>query len=330
MDQFNSDLSEFRLLSKSDLSVLIVAFQRSENLRQIIEICIRNGVSRIYISLDIPKTQNDEANFRTREIEDLVFHYSDLHPGVFRFNKAKANRGCGVSVLMACNWIFSHERFAVVLEDDCIPTDGFFNFVSYALPVIDKSDEVLVAVGTQFKKFSIDNQAVVFVKYPVFWGWATTRSQWQLVQRELLAMVSGIKPQLAHLKLVERVYWLAGCRRILQGYVDTWDTLLTTIFLANRWKTMSPLNSLVRNVGNDELATHTSNGTDLHNLDLGTFSRNPARVFSDDKGIDRWMRDSVYQISFRHLFSTKLTFMLDRFFESRRINAPLSERYKNG
>ena len=279
------------------------------------------------MALDVPRRENDLTKGRTQRIENLVMQYSDLFPGRIHLLKSSSSQGCGVSVLKGCEWIFSIERFAIILEDDCIPTDDFFNFVSHALPLIQESPDLFIAVGTQFKNLPPSEQGIAILKYPVFWGWATTKERWSMIHEELVKMISEGRPDLRHLDFKERIYWAAGCRRVLEGYVDTWDTLITTILLSKNWKTISPLASLVRNVGNDDLATHTSNGTVLHDLRLGTFRIKQSVVLKEAGGIDSWMRDSLYRISVRHIFTTKFTSILDTLVKTRRSYAPLSERF---
>lgn len=314
-------------LSKSEISILVIVFQRFENLTEIFDTCIRNGVKNIYVSLDVPQHETSSSTSRTQKIQALVRRYSNQHPGVFRFQQAQTNRGCGISVLKGCDWVFSQEKFAIVLEDDCIPSDDFFNFVSYALPLIVGSDQLVAAVGTQFKRILDSDHSIAILKYPVFWGWATSRERWDSIRGELIKMISGQVPCLTHLSIAEQTYWSAGCRRVLEGYVDTWDTLLTTIFLSKNWKTISPLKTLVRNVGNDEQATHTSQGTVLHNVELGFFGLQEVSVFENPNEIDVWMYDHIYKISLRHLISTKFTHKLDRMIKARKILPSLSHRY---
>ena len=317
-------------LRKSEISVLVVAFQRFENLVEIFDACLRNGVKNIYVSLDVPKHATLATSGRTQKIQALVQEYSLQHPTVFRFQQSKNSRGCGVSVLTGCDWVFSQEEFVIVLEDDCIPTDDFFNFASYSLPLIVGSNQLFIAVGSQFNRISLGDHKIAFVKYPVFWGWTTTRDQWEILKLELMKMLSGQTLYLSHLSIAERTFWYAGCRRVLEGYVDTWDTLLTTILLSKNWKTISPLNALVRNVGNDDVATHTSQGTLLHNVELGKFGQGEIEILETSPEIDLWMQNQVYKISRRHLISTKFTFLLDRLIPSRRVVSPLSERYLHG
>jgi len=314
-------------LRKSQISVLVIAFQRFENLVEIFDTCLRNGVKSIYVSLDVPRYETLANITRTQKIQALVREYLLRYPTVFRFQQSEKNRGCGVSVLTGCDWVFSQEEFVVVLEDDCIPTDDFFNFASFSLPLIVGSGELFIAVGTQFKRFATGDHKIAIVKYPVFWGWATTRDQWNILKLELLKMLSGQAPNLSHLGVAEQAFWSAGCRRVLEGYVDTWDTLLTTILLSRNWKTISPLKALVRNVGNDVVATHTSQGTLLHNLELGEFGLGEIEILKTSSEIDLWMHNQVYGISRRHLISTKFTYLLDRLIPSRKVLSPLTERY---
>ena len=330
MDSTDSKVGHADLLEKSEISVLVIAFQRFENLVEIFETCIRNGVKNIYVSIDVPKKETSDSADRSQKILNIVRDYSMQYPNAFQFQLAPVNRGCGISVLTGCDWVFSQEEFVVVLEDDCIPADDFFNFVSFSLPLIVGSDQLFIAVGTQFKSNLTGDHKIAIVKYPVFWGWATTRDQWKILKLELLKLLSDQAPYLSHLSIAEQAFWSAGCRRVLEGYVDTWDTLLTTILLSKNWKTISPLKALVRNVGNDDVATHTSQGSLLHNLELGKFGQGEIEILKTSPEIDFWMQNQVYKISRRHLISTKFTYLLDRLFPSRKVLSPLAERYIHG
>jgi hypothetical protein len=315
------------ILTPKDIGVLILAYQRTSSLIEILQKCKENGFMRIYVSVDGPRNQNIATLSKSEAVMEILRNFEASYSGKISYKIAAHNLGCGVSVLSGCDWLYSQEEFGIIIEDDCIPSDDFFKFVLDNLALIDISTEYAVLGGTQFYRQDRPGSIIYKVKYPIFWGWATTRKQWELSRTQLDSLLNGGSLAFKGHSFLEKVYWTAGCRRILEGYVDTWDTLLTSIFINENRSALVPSQSLIQNVGNDEVATHTSGGTTLHNLPLGNYDFSEQRLIQSGKDIDMWMMKKIYKISWRHLFTTNLTKLLDRMFSSRAKLSPLSERY---
>jgi hypothetical protein len=311
----------------NDIGVLILAYQRTSSLIEILQKCKENGFTRIYVSVDVPRSQDITTLSKTDAIMKILKNFEASYPGNISYKIAAHNLGCGVSVLSGCDWLYSQEEFGIIIEDDCIPSNDFFKFILDNLAFIDISTEYAVLGGTQFFRQETSESVLYKVKYPIFWGWATTRKQWESSRTQLNSLLNGSSLAFKGYSFPERVYWRAGCRRVLEGYVDTWDTLLTSIFINENRSALVPSQSLIQNVGNDEVATHTSAGTTLHNLPLGNYDFSEQRLIQGGKDIDIWMMKEIYKISWRHLFTTNLTKLLDRMFSSRAKLSPLSERY---
>jgi hypothetical protein len=314
-------------LAAKDVGVLILAYQRDLSLIEILEKCKEYGFTRIYVAVDFPRDQISSNLKKTDSIMKILKRFESDFSGQVFYKIASENLGCGLSVLSGCDWLFRKEEFGIIIEDDCIPSNDFFKFVTDNLRMINLNTEFAVLCGTQFYKGDDSVSTMYKLSYPIFWGWATTRQQWEITKKQLNSLLAGVPLALKGFSFYEKVYWRAGCRRVSEGFVDTWDTLLTSIFLNEKRHALAPNQSLVQNIGNDEVATHTSGGTSLHNLELGRYEATPVYIIEVGKHIDKWMREEIYRISWRHLVSTKLTKYLDRIFRSRVKVTPLSERY---
>ena len=116
----------------------------------------------------------------------------------------------------------------------------------------------------------------------------------------------------SQLSWFERSYWNAGANRAYKGFVDVWDTILVQKMLINNAKALLPSVNLVKNVGNDSVATNTEKDllwlhkdNDVEpNLNLGIM-RNEI--------LDNWLFKNFFCISPRHFFSTKITWFVDLF-----------------
>jgi hypothetical protein len=309
-----------------DLAVLIIAYRRSEGIRNLLEICIRNGITRIYIALDGPKNGSPLAEVENSEIRKIIQDTKANSPKVSIITLFRdQNFGCAASVLSACDWVFESEEVLAILEDDCFPNDDFFSFSTRALEVMRSRPDIWLACGTQFVPNNGKTESWSLSRYALIWGWVTTRERWidissTLKTRDKLSSFSDRS-------VWEKIYWLAGSRRAYDGWVDAWDTILVQKMLVNRKFSILPDNTLVTNNGNDQHATHTRNESLWLNANRGKFSGGvESPIYTPEK--DLWLLKVFFKISCRHILSTQVTRLRDNFNSSKRPFEPLLVRWE--
>jgi hypothetical protein len=219
-------------------------------------------------------------------------------------------------VLSACDWAFGNYDAVAILEDDCQPSIGFFDYCQDSNEFLKKNEDVLLACGTQFVPESLTSSNPYLSKYALTWGWFTRAPQWRAI-RTLLAKESNRKiPRVWSLDY-EDVYWHEGARRAYQGYVDVWDTALVAIINQGSYFALLPGDNLITNVGNDSVATHTGNDKLwTHALQEGYECGGFENITLNSQA-DAWLRENFYQIKFRHLITTRVTRILDFFKKSK-------------
>lgn len=294
------------MLSREDLCVLIVGYQRPDSIEQIMRECVAAGIRRIYVSIDAPKNGLTDAVERNQEIRDICSEFKanfDLISERF----LDANIGCSANLLSSCDWVFENEEFVAVLEDDCIPSEAFFQFISQSLPLINLDPETLLVCGTQFVPQEIVGQAPFKSKYSLTWGWATTSDKWKLIRSEIFSSIQSNFSMKPFSMDFEEIYWLEGARRAAQGYVDVWDTVLVNFLVSKKFFALLPNQNLVTNVGNDGVATHTGKDKKWLNEPIGRFENESIVNFQENSAADIWLKNNFYGIKFRHLFSTRVT-----------------------
>lgn len=307
------------------IPLLIVAYQRPDNVRLILEKSYRSGVRIFYISLDAPRNDSAESRENNEAIrKDSLSFARENHVQLYLREFSK-NVGCGVAVLTACDWFFSENHLGVVLEDDCIPGEDFFKFMSFALETLSNNSEIMMASGTQRAPSGLFTDLWHLDTYPVFWGWGTTASKWRVLAKEALDL-NPESEQFRNFFDKEKTYWGAGVRRVLEGYVDTWDTLISAVFFLNQFKNLSPAKSLVNNVGNDAHATHPMDFLDREIHSVSSFPEPDSEPIFQP-AINRRIAVILYNIGFRHLASTRITKLIDAFRSSSLRNNSLRERY---
>ena len=237
----------------------------------------------------------------------MINSYQKSNNYKIHFLKRPRNRGCAASVLSAIDWVFNSEESAIILEDDCIPSDSFFEFSRLTIPVIESSDDIWAASGSQFMPGDLMSDQWFISRYGILWGWVTTNTKWTMISKLLK---SGKFRYNFNVSIQENVYWREGALRAINGWVDSWDTLFQQQLIANNKYVIQSRANLVSNIGNDEFATHTFDLTKALHLQFDSFQYSnelPKKSIT----VDTWYRHNFYKIKLRHLLSTKVTRIRD-------------------
>jgi len=310
---------------KSDMAVLLIAYRRKDHVKTILEICKRNMVSKIYIALDGAKPGSESGQIDNFEICRLVEEFEKHFSGEVKRLFRDRNVGCAASVLSACDWIFENEESAAILEDDCIPNDDFFDFSRQTLSCMRSDPNIWLSCGTQFSPSSLHYDSWLLSSYALTWGWATTSKNWGSIS-QAFKLQKAIDKNVS-ISAWERTYWNQGARRAQSGWVDVWDTILLQQMRVHKKMAILPKFPLVTNVGNDTSATHTHGQSPWLHLDTGGFYKPSASPLISIPN-DSWLRRNLFTISSRHIFSTKVTALIDFLKRNRLPMPPLIDRWK--
>lgn len=309
----------------NDIAVLVVGYQRPKEMELILKQVSKAGIKSVYLSIDAPRVSSSDALARSEEIRQLAQEFEGKF-GKFFVRFLPVNVGCAANILSACDWAFANENKLIILEDDCIPNDDFFPYVDFALKKLDEDQEVLLVCGTQFNSSEKNESFIIKSRYSLTWGWATTKNKWDLIRNSFTQDSESFKRDL-FTSDYEKIYWNEGARRAINGYVDVWDTVLVDNLVTHQGYAFLPSQNLVKNVGNDAVATHTGLDENWVNTDTGSFK--PELGTKVVLGIenDIWLKENFFAIRPRHLFSTRITRIRDKM--KKPIFAPLKTRWEN-
>lgn len=300
------------MISNRIYPVLIISYARPDGVRNLIQSCIVNNVTDIYIAIDGPKSE--EMKIRQDQIIEVVNSYAQI-PGLkLNVLKREKNLGVGVGVITAIDWFFEQEECGHVLEDDLTVSADFFKFSRMCLDEFSQNSNIYMISGTEITGMEEGNSSIFWTNYPMIWGWSTWRDRWFVMRGGLLE-----RKTLTFSNYFSRRfnYWIVGANRVLDGLVDTWDTPLAAEFFSRGWLTIIPPVNLVSNFGDDKNASHTHGGSlglKLPILEIpkviDLYSNNNRKSITR---YNRYLEEYIFRIRRKHLFLPVYSLLVDRF-----------------
>lgn len=284
-------------MSKSP--VLLIAFNRPDTTERVMEQIKLSKPSRLYIAVDGPRASRPDE----KAICDLVKTQTLAQvtwPCEVKTLFREKNLGCKMGVSSAISWFFEHEESGVILEDDCLPHQSFFDFCDELLEKYKEDDRIAMISGDNYAEQFLIAESYGFTRYPHIWGWASWRRVWAnydvglsqlsdiLAKHGTSLFTSKEKPNPK-----EAALWARNFSEVHQGKIDTWDYQFAFQAFIRRQLSIFPKYNLISNIGFDSRATHTLTETELaqmkttslplpltHPLKMEAFQKRDAFIFS--------------------------------------------------
>jgi hypothetical protein len=239
-------------------AILVTAYNRPDLLFGLLS-RIPSG-RRIYISIDGPK--EGSSPYWTDLCALEARNFEQKYRGDVSIRICESNLGCKKAINSAIDWAFSSEDRLIVLEDDVMPSEVFFDFMDISLDrykYIKKVGSVNGWVPFQINEAS---NRVFFSIYFQPWGWGTWKDRWDLNDQNLVTFSQQDFSQFNSFSIYSHPnpvleYWEDSLIKCLNGY-DTWDTQWQYSIWLNDLVILTPPEKLTGNVGYDWRATHTT------------------------------------------------------------------------
>jgi len=204
------------------------------------------------------------------------------------------------SIVSSINQFFFNENFGIILEDDCIPTTDFFEFVADAHNQ-SSTTEYLFISGNNFDKQ--EQRFPRFTKYCHIWGWATTKKVWELYDTNLYDLVTFriiIKWFIgdSRFSVAEKIHWYSFFLKVKNKHIITWDYQLIYMMWKYNLFSIIPQCNLVSNVGFSSEATNSNNiNSPQFTSEVGSYSSTNLCNLKHDPLYDSEISKQHYQIS---------------------------------
>jgi hypothetical protein len=251
-------------------SILIVNFNRPDLSKQIFFKAINVNPKKIYVSVDGPRKKNIDDSIKIREVKKIFDNYKGKIKIIKKYNKE--NKGCKIAVSEAITWFFKYEKMGIILEDDTLPCNSFFQFCDYALIKYERDNRIMMVSGTNYFGEKISSNKYFFSQHFSIWGWATWRRAWNTYSVNLKNWPNKF--------LINNLYYRFSKKTALHfeytfnalkdSFVDTWDIQWVYNCIFNNGYSVTPVSNLISNIG--VFGKHSTGKTDSHFLKYGSLN----------------------------------------------------------
>ncbi len=305
-----------------DIPIAFCIFNRPEVTERVFKSIARQRPTSMFVIADGARADvvgEAELVEQTRAIVDRVDWPCNL-----QCNFAKQNMGCRDRMSSGLSWAFGQSEKLIILEDDCLPNDGFFEYCRELLIRYESDPQVMMISGDNFQPHRRTEYSYYFSRWTHIWGWASWQRAWNHFDVSLASWPEVRLKQDFAARFETRQeyeYWSRVFDEFAAGEIDTWDFAWAYACWVRGGLTVLPESNLVSNLGFGTGATHTTDGqSPLANLptsSLGPLIHPP--MIERNVIADRWTYDKVFRPGIEHQLeavSPKRT-LLDRFLRRR-------------
>lgn len=159
--------------AKIDVPVLITFFVRPETLEKVFDSVRTARPTVLLLWQDGPRCNRPDDIVNINKCRDIVEHI-DWECKVYK-NYLKENLGCDPSTFLAQKWAFSLVDKCIILEDDRVPCQSFYNFCKELLDRYEFDERINHICGTNLLENNKDCDADYFFAPAGSTTWASWR-----------------------------------------------------------------------------------------------------------------------------------------------------------
>ena len=154
----------------------------------------------------------------------------------------------------AIDWLFRNEEQGIVLEEDCVPTLGFFSYADQLIAKFKDDRRVWFISGDNFINYNPGGYDYIFSHHSQIYGWASWKNRWDSIDWNLTNLDLFLDD-----KYVCYLFPFAKLAKdrisIMKGLKDwliktqCWDGIFYANMLMNNSMSICPKENLISNIG---------------------------------------------------------------------------------
>ncbi len=248
--------------AKIDVSVLILFFNRPEQLSQVFEQVRQARPARLFLYQDGPRGERDMAGIEAcRKVVEQIDWECEVHR-----KYQERNYGCDPSEYLSQKWAFSMTDKCIVLEDDDVPSQSFFPFCKELLDRYEDDPRVAMICGFNEDEETPDcSDSYFFTSIFAIWGWASWRrviDQWEgdyafLDDAENMKRLETLSRQRRY-----RKDFIPMCHNHRATGKEYYESIFWASMLLHSQLAIMPQKNMINNLGLSADSTHFGGSVD--------------------------------------------------------------------
>lgn len=236
--------------------IALFVYNRPWHVRQTVAALQRNVLSKesdLHIFSDA--ATNEAAQPRVSEVREYLKTISGFNS--VKIVLREINLGLEKSMISGVNDVLSESENIIVLEDDLACAPFFLDYMNKALKLY-KDEERVVSIHGYNYPISRNLPETFFVRGADCWGWGTWRRGWQIFEQDGSKLLKELEDKgLGRRFDINGAYpYMGMLKKQVAGKNKSWAIRwYASAFLKDKL-TLYPLNTLIRNIGNDGSGTH--------------------------------------------------------------------------
>lgn len=258
-----------------NIPILLITFNRPNHTRKVFEEIKKQQPKQLFVFQDGARNGNSIDTEKCKSVRAIFDESLNWECDLKTFYSG-VNLGCGLGPTNAISWFFENVDYGIIIEDDAVPAQDFFQYAEELL-IRYKTVDNVKAIGSMHidkKKYGASSYYFSMMNRNLC-VWATWRRVWQDFDYYMNDVsVTQVKKSLKyyHASGKEISYWLDRFNEIKENRLNesSWDMqFLFSIWLKNGIGVCSNVN-LSTNIGFDNEGTHTFDSKNpVANLQVG-------------------------------------------------------------
>lgn len=233
---------------KKSVPLLLIFFNRPNYSKKLIQNINKKKFKKIYIVVDGPRKKNLNDLIKINQIKKIIKDTNWNSNIKIKFRKK--NYGCAINVYKSIKWFFKNENVGIILEDDCMPTKYFFEYMNINLIKYANDNKIAAVSGIDRRLFNLNKKRDQYLsKFFGAWGWGSWKKE---IKNFKINIIKKSKD-------FERLHKWIGSKKVSKNLQmkaikglekhDTWDYQISYFFLLKKKYIIRPTSNKIINIG---------------------------------------------------------------------------------
>ena len=248
--------------------IVLFCYNRLSHLQQVIKSIQKNQLakeSELYIFSDSFKHEGEkDAILAVRKFLKTITGFKSVH-----IIESQQNKGLAQSIIDGVSEVINKYGKIIVLEDDCIVSPYFLDYMNSALDKYQNDDTVMHINGYIPNIDSSTLSETFFISHMFCWGWGTWKQSWDCYEKKPKKLLLLFDEKMKKRFNFNGQYDVFS--QIVQndlGKIDTWAVFWGAAIFLKEGFCLTPKISFVQNIGTDSSGTNFSFSTQKYDVDL--------------------------------------------------------------